>query len=70
MDEDLLLSRKLIGNSRDEVIVLLGPPSNVGEYGFSYEIDIGHRFGTDTWLYFLQIGFDDIGRVEAAHVHD
>ena len=59
MASSLKDNRILEGKSRSEVIAMLGKPD--GEYSevVTYQVDLGHKFGSSPWLYQLNVAFED-----------
>lgn len=56
MARDLVLSRKLVGLTHDEVAALLGRPDQ-NSHAMFYTVDLGHRFVSEPWTYSLVIEF-------------
>ena len=67
---DLERSRRLLGRTRAEVVSLLGQPEGNHPTEMRYMVDLGYRFGFESWLYSVTVQFGDDGRVKHAFVHD
>jgi hypothetical protein len=71
MVRDLIERELLIGKSRQEAVGLLGPPDQEAERLLTYNVDLGHKFGSTPWLYALQLRIDAAsGRVLEAWYTD
>ena len=65
MINDLLKREKelLIGKTEAQVESMLGSPVSRSSEMLSYQIDIGHRFFGDPWLYYFTLEFGRDGTV-------
>ena len=71
MVNDLLRSGRLTGRDKSGVREMLGPPLAERDDDWSYQVDIGHRFGSSPWFYDLRILFDEAtGKVKSAELLD
>ncbi len=70
MVEDLEAGKTLDGLWRREVVKLLGSPDLDEGSHISYDIDLGHRFGSTPWLYRFKIEFSGENRVTHYYHHD
>ena len=59
MVKDLESRQILIGKSREEVRNILGSPGQEKPDYWSYDVDIGVKWGSSPWIYFFYISFDE-----------
>ena len=58
MVRDLKASKILNDKTRVEVIEMLGTPDSETEQTITYVVDVGHKFGSNPWLYNFSVIFD------------
>ena len=71
MVRDLKVSKIINDKTRVEVIEMLGTPDSETEQTVTYLVDVGHKFGSNPWLYNFSVIFDTTtNRVQGSILDD